>query len=382
MMLDSAYYRRKVAEIQAGLVDMELDGLLLLDPDNVCYTTGFFHIATERPLGVYVPADGDPVFLLPLLEAEQAEEGWVEDIRTYFDFPGRVHPLTWMCGEIPVEKLGIDSASHAAFLRIQEGKRRAVLCGLVYDMRLRKDPEEIELIAQAAEYADLAIQTAQDVITEGTGRGITEREVRDATMSTVLAAMRSELGGAVDKLRHPCGGTVHSGERAAFPHGLLTDRELCAGDTVIVGFGVTVGGYHAESGCTFLLGDPGAEQVSWLETAFATRETVKEEIRPGLRCSEVNRSGLRVIEEAGLSEYIRHRLGHGIGLQNHEAPWVEAGDDTVLAPGMVVSNEPGIYVPGSGGIRIIDTFLVSEDGNQLLSRYLSGTSVDDCIIPV
>jgi Xaa-Pro dipeptidase len=382
MMLDASYYRNKVAQIQGQLAEEGLEGLLLLDTDNVCYATGFFHISTERPLAVYIPGEGDPALFLPLLELEQASNGWVDDIRTYFDYPGEEHPLTWMCGEIPVQKLGVDSASHSAFLRIQEEKEDVVLTDLVHEMRKRKDAEEIDLIIQAAAYADLAIKTAHDVITSEAGAGITEREVRDAIVDMIVSRMRSELKESVDGLRHPCGGTVHSGERAAFPHGLLSDRKLRTGDTVIVGFGVTVGGYHAESGCTFLLGEPSAEQRMWLDTVLATRELVKGEIQSGVTCSEVNRKGLQVIEEAGLGAYIRHRLGHGIGLQNHEPPWIESGDDTVLAPGMVVSNEPGIYVPGEGGIRIIDTFLVTEDGNRTLSQYLSGISGADCVIPV
>lgn len=381
-MLEASYYKSKVTDIQARLSEEALGGLLLLDPDNVCYATGFFHISTERPLGAYIPVAGDPVLFLPLLEVDQAREGWVEDIRTYFDYPGEEHPLTWMCREIPGRRLAVDTVSYDAFLRIKKEKEDVVVCDLVYEMRLRKDPEEIERIARAASYADLAIRTAHDLIEASASDGITEREVRDATVDVVMSTMRNELTLAVEGMRNPVAGTVHSGERAAFPHGLLSDRQLRAGDTVIVGFGVAVGGYHAECGCTFLMGESTEEHRSWLEVAFATRERVKEEIGPGVPCAEVNRKGLRVIEQAGLDRYLRHRLGHGIGLQNHEAPWIAPGDDTLLAPGMVVSNEPGIYVPGNGGIRIIDTFLVTEDGNEILSEYLSTVSVGDCVMPV
>jgi len=113
-----------------------------------------------------------------------------------------------------------------------------------------------------------------------------------------------------------------------------------------------------------------------------TREAVRREIRPGVACCEVNRRGLDVIRQAGLGKHLEHRLGHGIRLQNHEPPWIESGDRTILAPGMVVTNEPGIYVPGSGGLRIIDTFLVTQGGNRLLGHYLQDMEPDDFTIDV
>lgn len=382
MTLESNFYRRKVAQIQTGLAEEGLEGLLLLDPYNVYYTVGFFHIPTERPLTVYIPTDGDPALFLPLLELDQAREGWVKDIRTYFEYPGVVHPVTWMCSEIPIERLAVDSISYSTFLHIQAEKESVVFSDLIYQMRQRKDPEEIELITRAASYADFAVKTARRVATAGMTDGITEREILDETMKAVVAKMWAELEESINVARHPCGGTVHSGERAAFPHGLPSDRKLCPGDSLIVGFGATVGGYHAESGCTFVVGEPNSEQNKWLETVMLTRELVKKEIKPGALCCEVNRKGLDVVKEAGLGMYIKHRLGHGIGLQNHEPPWIESGDNTILAPGVVVSNEPGIYVPGHGGVRIIDTFLVTEEGNRLLSQYLSNMEVEDCVIPI
>lgn len=383
MTLESSFYRRKVAQIQAGLAEEGLEGLLLLDPYNVYYAVGFFHIPTERPLAAYIPADGDPALFLPLLELDHANEGWVQDIKTYFEYPGVVHPVAWMCREIPVERLAVDSTSHNTFLHIQAEKENVVFSDLIYRMRQRKDAEEIELIARAATYADFAVKTARRVAIAGAAEGITEREIRDETMSVVVARMRAQMAESIHNwARHSCGGTVHLGERAAFPHGLPGGRRVRSGDSMIVGFGAAVGGYHAESGCTFVVGKPSSEQNKWLETAMLIREVVKEEIKPGALCCDVNRKGLDVVKKAGLGMYIKHRLGHGIGLQNHESPWIESGDSTVLAPGMVVSNEPGIYVPGHGGVRIIDTFLVTEEGNRLLSQYLANVKVEDCVVPV
>ena len=105
-----------------------------------------------------------------------------------------------------------------------------------------------------------------------------------------------------------------------------------------------------------------------------------EAAKPGARCSDVNEASLRVIREAGYEQFLRHRMGHGKGLQEHEAPWVAAGDDTILLPGMIISDEPGLYVPGYGGFRHSDTLVITETGCRRLTNY--PRELEACIIPV
>jgi Xaa-Pro aminopeptidase len=100
-----------------------------------------------------------------------------------------------------------------------------------------------------------------------------------------------------------------------------------------------------------------------------------------MRCSDVNEAALAVLSEAGYGDYIRHRIGHGIGIDGHEGPWLSEGDETLLKPSMVFSNEPGIYRPGTDGYRIIDTMLVTPEGGRRLSRYLSEHGPDDRVVP-
>jgi len=245
-------------------------------------------------------------------------------------------------------------------------------------MRERKEPEEIDLIAQAATYADFAVESARRAITEGLRGGISEAEVLAQALKQVAARMYSDF-----KTQSPvlsCRGTVHAGKRSAFPHGLPTEQQLQPGDTVITGFGGIVGGYHAESACSFVVGEPTTQQAKWLETVMLVREVAKRELKPGVPCGDVDNKAQNVIKEAGFGAYIRHRLGHGLGLNNHELPWVASAYRSVLAKGMVVSSEPGIYVPGQGGVRLIDTFLITPEGNRLLNNYLD--NVGDCTIPV
>ena len=118
MKLTVDWYQRKTRQIQEKLANENLDGLLLLDPYNIFYATGFFHQSTERPLGCFIPASGNPTLYVPLLEQEMAQETWVPDVRVYFDFPGIVHPLVWMMKEIKAKRLGIDQLKIRDYSRV------------------------------------------------------------------------------------------------------------------------------------------------------------------------------------------------------------------------------------------------------------------------
>jgi len=357
-----------------------MEGILVLDPFNVNYLTGFYHIPSERPIGVYIPVDGEPILFVPFLEQEHALAEWKGELQVYPEYPGHVNPLQWMCEQIPVDRLAVDNISGMRFQTIQTAKPQAELSGDVGELRLTKDAEEIAFVIQAASYADYAVASAREAIAQGFRDGITEREVLEHLKHETLKKMQQ------DHAAHPdypltCGATVHAGELGAFPHGTPTGRSIGVGDTVIVGVGAGVAGYHAESACTFMVGKPSDEQQQWMDTALAIRQLAMEEIQPGTPCGHVDDLHLQLVKDAGLGEFNRHRLGHGIGLQNHEAPWVQSGDRRPLVSGMIVSSEPGIYVPGKGGIRLIDTFVLTETGSRVVSQFMAD-HLDDYVIPV
>lgn len=164
------------------------------------------------------------------------------------------------------------------------------------------------------------------------------------------------------------GALVCSGPRSAYPHGLPTARRIAPGENLILSVACFVGGYFAESERTFVLGDPSPDQIHRYETDRLAQQAGTNALMVGTRCSEANRVCLDVIREAGLGKCIRHRQGHGIGLQNHEPPWLEDGDATILQPGMAVSCEPGIYCLGQGGYRISDSIVVTTEGPRLLTH--------------
>jgi Xaa-Pro dipeptidase len=174
--------------------------------------------------------------------------------------------------------------------------------------------------------------------------------------------------------------TVHSGPRAALPHGAVQERRPQAGETVIAGIGACLGGYHAESGATFVVGGMTADQRHVFEAMQACNDAGVAGLTPGARCEAVNEAALAAIREAGLGDAIRHRIGHGMGLEGHEAPWLAPGDRTQVAPGMVFSNEPGIYRPEVDGYRTINTMIVTRQGVEVPSRFLADTPIDARIL--
>jgi Xaa-Pro dipeptidase len=379
MMLDAAFYRRKLAQIQAALPAQGLDGMLLLDTHNVIYASGFWHIPSERPIGLYIPASGAPTLFVPLLEQENAADCVVGDIRTYFEYPGETHPVVWMRRECGAKRLGIDAVDQAVFARLGEG---VVMSSLVERMRWIKEPEELALIERAARYADYCLEQVRDHAAPIIREGGTELDILRMCLSATSTRIRDEVGEMFRLGGGAVVGTVHSGPRAALPHGSPGHRQPGAGEPLIAGIGVAVGGYHAESGATFVVGDPSAEVMRCLRAAAECDRVAIDALRPGATCASVNAAALGVLRDAGLGDAIRHRIGHGMGLQGHESPWLAPGDETLLVPGMVFSNEPGIYRPGIDGYRLIDTMIVTTDAAHVPSRFLAENPPEKRILAI
>ena len=379
LMLDSSFYRRKQAQIRAALEAADLDGVLLLDAYNVTYACGFFHIPSERPIGLYIPKAGEVVLFAPLLERENAAEAHVDAIRTYFEYPGETHPVLWMVKECGARRLGIDSLDQRIFAALDNG---VVMSPLVEQMRWVKDAEELDLIRRAARYADYCLEQVRDNAPAIIRDGGTELDILRMCLAATSTRIRAEVGEIFRLGGGAVVGTVHSGARAALPHGAPGQRQPQPGDTLIAGIGVTVGGYHAESGATFVVGEPTGDTMDCLRAAAACDAAGINALRAGATCASVNEAALGVLREAGLGDAIRHRIGHGMGLQGHESPWLAPGDQTILTAGMVFSNEPGIYRPGRDGYRIIDSMIVTDGAAEIPSRFLAENPPESRILPL
>lgn len=365
MKLPDEFFQKKLHQLQEYLQKEEMDAMLLFEPSNIAYLTGFFHLQTERPLGAVIPKEGTPILLIPMLEVDHVVAG--VEVETYFDYPGEVNRIMWMRSHLRsrnLTRVALETSIRVGFYKTL-AELDVRLTDIISAMREIKEPEEVNLISKAAEYADYAVKRAAHHTTPG----ITEFEINEKTRIDVSERMLDELEEIVPVQGGLCGGLVCSGVHGAFPHGMPSSKKVRNGESIILSFGAAVGGYHAESERTLFIGSPSDKQKEVFNVMAEAQKTGGEAVAPGKKCSEVNNVCLNVIREHGYQEFLRHRMGHGIGLQGHEPPWVEEGDDSILKKGMTISNEPGIYIPEFGGFRHSDTLLVTEKGSTSLTQY-------------
>lgn len=230
--------------------------------------------------------------------------------------------------------------------------------GYVEALREVKDAGEIAILRLACEAADAALT---DLVTRGGLRpGRTERQVRNE-----LEALMLEHGADGPSFET----IVATGANSAIPHHRPTDAVLAAGDFVKIDFGALVAGYHSDTTRTFVLGQAAQWQRDVYELVATAQEAGCDALAPGVSLSAVDAASRQVIADAGYAENFGHGLGHGVGLQIHEAPGINATAAGTLLAGAAVTVEPGVYLPDRGGVRIEDTLVVGETAPELLSRF-------------
>lgn len=226
--------------------------------------------------------------------------------------------------------------------------------GAIEQLRLSKDAGEIASIRKAA---DIAVSVMVEV-TVNVKPGLTELAVAGAIEES-LRRHGSE-GSAFEPI-------VASGIRGAMPHGRASGKEICDGECVIIDFGAIWDGYHSDLTRTFAIGEADPDFLEWQEILDEAIEAALALVEPGIPCRDLDAASRGVIDEAGLGDYFIHNLGHGIGLEVHEGPHVTRTTEDKLTEGMVFTIEPGIYVPGRGGVRIEENVAVAAEGPVLLT---------------
>jgi Xaa-Pro aminopeptidase len=235
----------------------------------------------------------------------------------------------------------------------------------------RKSPRELELIRESGRWCAYAHKLLQEYSLPGaTEADVSTRVAREATLA--MLATLPELGGrlgSADGVKAGYRGQI--GARSAWAHAISHDIVFQAGDLLVSETGAPVWGYNAELERGMVIGTP-SDKAKWMfEHTVAAQEAAFGAIRPGVTCADVDGAVMRYFEEHDLMPYWRQHTGHAIGLRNHEAPFLDVGDHTVLEPGMVFTVEPGLYEEGVGGLRHSDTVAVTEDGMEKLTDYPS-----------
>jgi Xaa-Pro aminopeptidase len=331
------------------LAERELDRILVTDLTNVRYLTGF-----TGTNGAVVCGPGIRLFFTDFRYTERAAaevEGW--------------EPLTigndWLkgIGEHLTGRVGFEDDHMAVRTleklkeKVPEGVDVVAAGGAVEELRRVKDDEELAKIAEASKLADAVWGWALE---QGLA-GRPEREVARATEARIR-----ELGADPS---FPA--IVAAGPNGALPHAEPGEREIGRGELVVFDMGAQLDGYCSDGTRTFATGEPGEEARKVYETVRRAQLEGLEAIKAGVKGEDVDSAARLVIDEAGYGDHFGHALGHGVGLEVHEGPRLSQRSDDVLAPGEVVTVEPGIYLPGNLGVRIEDFVVVTEHGLRNLS---------------
>jgi Xaa-Pro dipeptidase len=385
--LHPEWYRRKIRQVQEEMKKRKLNALLLLNSHNVIYTTGYFHLSTERPLAALIPESGDPALFIPGLETDQVKLWWVKDYEAYFDFPGPVNRIQWIFERVAKRgfgggRIGVEEPTPSRLQHIKAGAPKATIVDagdVIEHLRWVKDEDEIKVMQRAMYFADFTVKTGRDFVAS---KGeVTEDQILKATADALAEKMSAELTDVVGVgIDPPFGGLVPFGKRSAFPHAVPSKDKLKSGDALILSFGAQVGGYSVECERSFCVGKPSDYAKKLYDAMLAAHDSGVENLKEGAIAEDVDKKSLDQIRKAGFENFLKHRTGHGIGLEGHESPWIAEGDKTVLKEGMTFSCEPGVYDPNWGGFRHSDTVVVRKDKGEVINKY--PTRLEDMIIEI
>lgn len=349
-------YTARIGRVRGLMEDRGIDCLLLSVGADLPYFTGYEAMPLERLTMLVVPRHDDPTLVVPALEAPRVLPGPFR-IRPWTETEDPVGIVAKLAGRPGVAAIG--DATWSVFLlgllSLLTDTTFVPASTVTRELRMRKDPEEVEGLREAAAAADRVLaRLPREVRFAGRAERDVARDVVDLTIEEGHDAATFWI--------------VASGPNAASPHHEPGQRVIAEGDAVVVDFGGRRQGYCSDVTRTFVVGEPSAELTRVHRVVAEAQAAAKEAARPGVAAETVDRAARAAIETAGYGEFFIHRVGHGIGLEGHEHPYLVAGNRLPLEPGMAFSIEPGIYLPGRLGVRLEDICVVTAGGLDVLNR--------------
>lgn len=370
MVVSSARIARLLARAQS----MGLEAVVIMPGPNMFYLTGLDMHVSERPAMLFFPVVGEPFAFCPAFEAERITGGtgitrvfaWGEE-----EGPGPV--LTQALETVGLGRgiLGIEfrymrvlerellanaiargktlMEGNAAFLRYEDAGL------LLAELRMQKDEDELALMQKAAAIADAAVKAAHDFIKPG---------VRELDVAGYIEQELRKLGA-----EPPFAIYVASGPRSAIPHAGATDRLLQEGELVWVDFVCMYQGYVGDITRTFPVGRVTGQLAEIFQVCLEAQAKARAEAKPGMTGATVDAIAREYITSKGYGQYFTHRTGHGLGLEVHEEPYIVGSNHRMLEVGTTFTIEPGIYIPGLGGVRIEDDVVLEPGGARALTQY-------------
>jgi Xaa-Pro aminopeptidase len=346
----------RLEKLRRALAKEGLDAVLITQPENRRYLSGFTGSA-----GVLLLSQDEALLATDFRYYEQAEREapyfQLVRMKTGEKFAELLPDLV---ARIGAKRVGFESKhltfdEHERWKEVAEDFELVPTKDLVEEIRAIKEEGEIEIIKKAVSLSDEAFAHILGFIQPG----MTERDVA----WEIEVFMRTHGAGKV-----PFEIIVASGPNSSMPHATTTERVICAGEPIIIDMGAMVEGYNSNLTRTILLGQPDEKFNEIYELVLKAQLAAEEGIRPGMTGEEADEIARGVIEDAGYGERFGHGLGHGVGLAVHEKPTATKKSKEKLKPGMVFTVEPGIYIPGWGGVRIEDMVLLTEEGVEVLTQ--------------
>jgi len=348
-------YEKRLSRVRTAMHENGLDTLILTPGAAMRYLSGFSEHGS-RFLALVVPDDQPWLFVTPALNAGQARQNPadVSDIRVWDDAQGWEALLASLSKALMLDIgiVGLDDDMPARFaLKIQELMPTTLLKlagAALAPLRAVKDALELAALQHAADATDALIPIAY----EACRIGASEMEVSLALGQSIARAGYQDSFAPI----------IGAGPNGASPHHNTGKTKVKTGDVVILDFGAMADGYHGDITRTVAVGEASDEAKRVYEVAYRAHQAGVAAVRPGATAHDVDAAARRVIADAGYGEFFIHRTGHGIGLDDHEAPYMLSGNYTPLLPGHCFSVEPGIYLPGKFGVRLENILTVKDDG--------------------
>ena len=376
----AAEYATRREALLAGMEQTGLDALVVFYPARVAYLTGFHHIPTERPVAFVLGPRARSALVVPAVEKEHAEQvAGLDHVEVYFEYPGDQHPIHRVARVLrtfgaQARRIGADHDGVVPYWgyrgpRLSEviGARATDVEPLVEALRRVKSPAEMECIQLSCDWACRAHRRMQSAIRTG----VTEMECYEPAAFETLREMLAEMPGWRPRGFGGSGLTAMfvGGRATAMPHGFVRGHGIQRGDVLVSGASADIDGYGSELERTMVVGEPTPGHEAAFSAMLALQERAIETIGPGVPLAAVELEVLDLARELRHEQHLRHHVGHSIGLEGHEAPFLDRGEEGVCEPGMVFTVEPGVYLPELGGFRHSDTVQVTADGCRVMTDY-------------
>ncbi|TCW41181.1 Xaa-Pro aminopeptidase [Laceyella sacchari] len=344
---------KRLSKLRQKLQERGIEALLVSHPVNRRYLTGFTGSA-----GVVLITATEQLLLTDFRYVIQAQEQAPQ--MTLVQHQGIYHTVGEQCRKLGIKALSFeqDHLTFAEFLQLKEAVGDIKLqptSGIVKELRMVKDADELAVMREAARIADQAFSKILSDIKPG---------VRENEISFKLEFYMRELGATSSSFDM----IVASGKRSALPHGVASDKVLELCDLVTLDFGAFYQGYASDITRTVMLGRPSEKQKEIYDIVLEACNRTIAALRPGMTGKEADAVARDYIRAHGYGEFFGHSTGHGLGMEVHELPMLSSRGDMVLQPNMVVTVEPGIYLPEVGGVRIEDDVVITETGCEALNQ--------------